>query len=303
MHSRREINQFSILSSALVVFAFLLLLIASCGKKEETATTKVEGTTSTESPSTPSTTATPGDTSHAAAPAPDTAAKAGALSGKALAGQKIFYNTSFGKVKVACAGCHADGFPTTKDARIRTGATLAGVASRTSTWNGLVKGSDLKARAYGADICAAVYQERAEEVIAKALAPSDIEALNEYFAAINANPGAVTKNIPVQWVSKPAFSDEEEIDEKAAKPALKAIMKLAGDPAAGQAIFARTCQYCHGVKEKKVGPALAKPFEELEFAVKTIRVGSGAMPFYAKDRLSDQQIADVVAYIQQEMGK
>jgi mono/diheme cytochrome c family protein len=57
------------------------------------------------------------------------------------------------------------------------------------------------------------------------------------------------------------------------------------------------------MKEKKVGPPMEKAFEDVQIAAQTIRVGSQAMPFYAKDVLTDQQIADVVAYVQEQLGK
>jgi len=81
------------------------------------------------------------------------------------------------------------------------------------------------------------------------------------------------------------------------------ILKLPGDPNTGKDIFGHTCQYCHSLNEKKVGPALSKAFDNAQMGARAIRCGSGAMPFFAKDILTDQQIADVVAYLQQQLGK
>jgi len=68
-------------------------------------------------------------------------------------------------------------------------------------------------------------------------------------------------------------------------------------------VFTNTCQYCHEMNEKKVGPAMAKEMDDPRAAAKSVRCGSGAMPFYTNDILSDQQIADVLAYIEQQLGK
>src|ERR1700728_1401882 len=87
-----------------------------------------------------------------------------AITGLALAGQKIFYSTSYGKIKDACAGCHTDGEAATNDSRIRPGYTLVGVTRRTSTWNGAFKGDGLAKNAYGATMCAVMYQHKGDDL-------------------------------------------------------------------------------------------------------------------------------------------
>ncbi len=241
------------------------------------------------------------DTGKQAAPS-QTAQSSAALSGLALAGQKIFYNTGYGSIKDACASCHSDGQSTTKDARLRAGKTLVGVTSRTSTWNGAFKGEALAKSAYGATMCAVMYQHKGDD-LGTAIPKADIEALNAYFDAIKNNPGAMTGNLNIAWVTKPALHEEDEIDLKAATAAAKKIMMLPGDPIAGKSIFTNTCLYCHEMNEKKVGPPMAKEMEDPRMAAQSVRCGSGAMPFYTSDILSDQQIADAIAYVQQQLGK
>ena len=233
---------------------------------------------------------------------PQTASASAAISGLALAGQKIFYSTSYGKIKDACASCHTDGLPTTKDARLRCGHTLVGITSRASTWNGVFKSDALQKNAYGATMCAAMYEHKGDDV-GTVMPKADIDALNAYFDAIKNNPGGITSDLKIAWVTKPAIHEEDNIDEKAATAAAKKIMMLPGDPAAGKVVFTNTCQYCHEMKEKKVGPALATEMDDPRAAAESVRCGSGAMPFYTSDILSDQQIADVIGYIQQQLGK
>ncbi len=224
------------------------------------------------------------------------------MSNLALIGQKIFYSTTYGKIKDACASCHVDGEPATKDARLRPGHSLVGVTSRTTTWNGAFKGEGLVKNAYGATMCAVMYEHRGDD-LATVIPKSDIEALNAYFDAIKNNPGPITSDLKILWVTKPAIHEEDNIDEQAATAAAKKIMMLPGDPVVGKNVFIRSCQYCHEMNEKKVGPAMAKEMDDPRAAAKSVRCGSGAMPFYTSDILSDQQIADAIAYVQQQLGK
>ncbi|MDP4235633.1 MAG: c-type cytochrome, partial [Bacteroidota bacterium] len=226
--------------AALLAFVSLISL-QSCSKSDKPA-----GTTTDSSKTT--TTTTPAPSTDATAPA--------ALSDKAKKGQLLYYNTSLGKVKVACATCHSDGSAKTQGNQIRQGHTLAGVTSRTATWNGMYKGDNLKKFAYGASLCAAVFQKRADiKTVDKALSADEVDALNEYLAAINTAPGAMTSNLKIQWVGKPTFSDEAP-DEKIAKPGITAIMKLPGDPAKGETVFGASCGTCHSISDKKIGPPM-----------------------------------------------
>ncbi len=276
------------------IVAISLLGLQSCKKddKPQSAEQKVDSAMKNQPAATTTT-----DTSKAAA------ASSMTLNDKAKKGQAIFYNAGFGKMKASCAMCHSDGTDKTKDGHTRPGHTLAGVASRTATWNGMYKGEDLKKNAYGARMCAAGFQERAAGNMEKALSADEVDALNEYFAAINANPGAMTNNLSIKWVTKPVFSEDEQLDEKLTKPAVKAIMKLPGDPGKGQTVFQAACASCHDIKAKKVGPSMVDAAQDMNFVAQSIRCGSMAMPFFAKDVLNDQQIADVVAYIQSSVGK
>jgi mono/diheme cytochrome c family protein len=225
------------------------------------------------------------------------------LNDKAKKGQLLFFNTSLGKVKVACATCHTDGTPKTQNNQIRQGHTLAGVASRTATWNGMYKGDNLKKYAYGASLCVAIFQGRADGDIDKALSADEVDALNEYFSAINGASGAMTSNLKIQWAAKVMTKQEDSPDPNIAKPIVKAIMKLPGDPAAGETIFGKSCGTCHSIKDKKIGPPMAKAAKDMNYVAQTVRFGSGNMAFYAKDVISDQQIADAIAYIQSQLGK
>ena len=83
-------------------------------------------------------------------------------------------------------------------------------------------------------------------------------------------------------------------------------LKLKGDPTAGKAVFMSAgCVGCHTLADAgakgTVGPNLddAKPSTEL--VVTRVTKGQGAMPPFA-GQLTDQQIADVAAYVTQATG-
>ena len=80
----------------------------------------------------------------------------------------------------------------------------------------------------------------------------------------------------------------------------------AGDPAAGKQVFASAgCTSCHTLKDAgssgSVGPNLDDAKPPLERVVDRVTNGKGAMPPF-KGQLSDQQIADVAAYVVQATG-
>ena len=227
---------------------------------------------------------------------------AAALSDKAKKGQLIYFNTSLGKRKMACATCHSDGTPKTAGSQIRQGHTLAGVTSRKATWNGMYKGDNLKKYAYGGALCAFAF-EKAGTSAENSLSADDIDVLNEYLASLNDQSGAMKTDLKILWAVKPVFKEDAMPDEKIAKPIVKSIMKLAGDPTSGKSVFDQSCGTCHGMTDKKIGPPMTKAAQDMNNVVQTVRFGSGNMAFYAKDILNDQQVADVIAYIQSAMGK
>jgi mono/diheme cytochrome c family protein len=270
--------------------AFLLLALQTltgCAKKEEAAPGKDQNIES----KVDSALGTPAPAAEAAPAAPE-AAPAGDASS---AGAKLFTSTSLGKIKSSCASCHSTGG---SDLRIKPGHTLAGVTKRTSTWNGMYKGADLEKNAYGGNLCATLFQNKKG-----GLSAAEVTSINEYLKSLETAPGAMTKNLTIAWAAKPTLKADEMIDDKLAKTVLKAIMKTPGDVSAGETVFAKACASCHSFKEKVVGPKFTADIAgDPEIIASGIRFGSNAMPFFAKDKLTDQQVADVVAYIQATAG-
>jgi mono/diheme cytochrome c family protein len=75
-----------------------------------------------------------------------------------------------------------------------------------------------------------------------------------------------------------------------------------GDAAAGKDVFARACNQCHPNANAGIGPALFGPqfaqrYPDDSAIAAVIRQGKGGMPAIAASTLSDQDLANVVAYI------
>jgi mono/diheme cytochrome c family protein len=89
------------------------------------------------------------------------------------------------------------------------------------------------------------------------------------------------------------------------EPATPAF-KLKGDPTAGKTIFQQSgCGGCHTLADAgatgTVGPNLDQAKPDYRLATARITLGKGSMPSF-KGQLSDQQIADVAAYVVQASG-
>lgn len=87
------------------------------------------------------------------------------------------------------------------------------------------------------------------------------------------------------------------------QPTTEKVEVPKGDPAAGAEVFASAgCGSCHVLAAAgtsgTVGPNLDEVKPTAEKAYVQIRDGGGGMPPY-KDQLSEQQIADVTAYVVQ----
>ncbi len=78
-----------------------------------------------------------------------------------------------------------------------------------------------------------------------------------------------------------------------------------GDPAAGKSVFITNCGGCHTLADAgtsgTVGPNLDDAQPDVTLVVDRVTNGQGAMPPF-KGTLSDQQIADVSAYVAQTAG-
>jgi mono/diheme cytochrome c family protein len=96
----------------------------------------------------------------------------------------------------------------------------------------------------------------------------------------------------------------------AAPPAATAppeTQAAAGDPAAGEAVFASAgCSGCHTLAAAgatgTVGPNLDEAKPPLDLILDRVANGGGVMPAFA-GQLSEQQIRDVAAFVSQNAGR
>ena len=112
----------------------------------------------------------------------------------------------------------------------------------------------------------------------------------------------VAQMTAVVWVTGTQSIEEAHAAEEDGHEAPSAE----GDAAAGKAVFdSAGCASCHALAdagaEGNVGPNLDETKPDAALVVDRVTNGSGAMPSFA-DQLSEEQIADVAAYVSSVAG-
>ena len=86
--------------------------------------------------------------------------------------------------------------------------------------------------------------------------------------------------------------------EPAAPPAPPAPpVAKPGDVTAGQAVFQQNCEACHPGGNEGVGPQLRGQGLPEDRIRTQVRQGGGAMPAFPPERINEQQLNDLVAYV------
>ena len=228
------------------------------------------------------------------------------LGDKAQLGRELFHDPTFkGTIppKVAtglsCADCHAD-FDEAKesDGLIRSGHSVVGVPHRGTAKGGMISAADFKRAAGGGGFCYQHFLQRVrpDKVNPTAIPAEHAEALMAYFEAISGdNKG-------------PQF-EMEMLDDEAKVAAGEKIAAMSGDTENGWKLYGRACVVCHptpkksGIGTRIVSSRLPRDIDKTVVRwAKTIRGGGATlMPFYASDILSDQDIADIVAFLREQL--
>lgn len=227
------------------------------------------------------------------------------LSEKAQLGRELFHDPTFkGTLEpkkatgLSCASCHADFDDAAEpDGLIRAGHSVVGVPHRGEAKGGMIKGADFARAAGGGGFCYEHFLQRVpgDKVNPTAIPAEHAEALMAYFEAISGdNKG-------------PQFT-MEMLDNDAKKAAGEQIVAMDGDTTKGWELFGRACVTCHPTARKAgIGPQLVRSRAPRDidktmsrWAAK-IRGGGSLMPFYASDILSDQEIADIIAFLRAEI--
>ncbi|MDQ3019164.1 MAG: c-type cytochrome [Bacteroidota bacterium] len=220
----------------------------------------------------------------------DTSKKTSTTSGRDSPGKEIFYKKSADN-NIACADCHSDGTnngnPLTKYF-----SNIQGANKRVSTYHGMFKGEDVVNNAGGATVCWESYLR-----MKTPLTKEQISALNDYYASVAGSGSAA--EMMYETIALPTR------DKTKLKDAQKIVMDLKGDAVKGEQGFNNACGFCHAENAtvKKV-PSILEDFEgNVKSIVYNARLGDGAMPFFKTQSLSDQEVADISAYIMQKSGK
>jgi mono/diheme cytochrome c family protein len=74
------------------------------------------------------------------------------------------------------------------------------------------------------------------------------------------------------------------------------ITSLTGDAASGKTLYVAQCQACHGSNGTARADAAGEAKNNPSGAAAVILDGEDAMPGF-QDKLSDQQVADILAYL------
>lgn len=213
-------------------------------------------------------------------------------------GREIFYDVNYGTTGLACANCHAD-FDDVKfpDDKIRPGHNLVGAHQRKIAWYGRFRGDALSRTAGGAGLCVVMYQRKTgARTPFDALSVEDAEALMAYFEFIS--EGIEVEKLTSQPFVLP-WEDESKRREKL-DSLNKRILNLQGNPENGEIIYQKACDQCHS-EDVAIGPPLFAVKITPEKIIEMVRAGSPSasktpMPFFTSDKLTDQQIADLIAF-------
>ena len=223
------------------------------------------------------------------------------MSEKAKMGRALFSDPSFGGTLdpakasgLSCSDCHADfDEATNPDGRIRAGHSIIGVPHRGTAKGGMITADIFERAAGGGGFC---YQHFLQKIPSDKVDPTAIPeeqsaALMAYFAHVSGDNKGPQFQIAM-------------LDKDAASAAADKIMEMKGDAQKGWKLYAQACNVCHPTAKKAgIGSQLVKrrPPRDLEkrkhqIAV-YVRKGGFIMPYFSEDRLSDQAIADIVAFI------
>ena len=217
------------------------------------------------------------------------------IRGQASSGRQLFYSSALSTNGLSCAHCHAD-FDEGKqnDGRIRAAHSLYNGAGRDTWWGEAPEQPDsFPNMAAAALICIEDYMRSPQKLTAQQLLD-----LQKY----------------LEHITKRPVSSPQAIAPAADKTGLYPGFE-GGNKFKGRDYFYAACHSCHPNGNKGIAPAVPRD-REPAFYAKKIREGNGLgavlsgldpnaydrrsglfMPFFGADRLDNEKISDIIAYI------
>ncbi|MGB9696678.1 MAG: c-type cytochrome [Ignavibacteria bacterium] len=215
----------------------------------------------------------------------------GNLNPIAQKGKDLFYAASK-ENGLKCADCHSDG-TNTNSPLTKYFSNVIGANKRQSTYGGKFVGNEVAKNAGGATVCWKQYLLNDEP-----LTEEQVQSLNEYFTFLLKEGTPTESKYTTIALPKP---DKEKF-KKEDKPR---ILALQGNKIKGEQIFKEACAFCHSEESTvKKTPKLKKfDVDRVDPIAFHVRLGVKAMPFFVYEKFSDQDIADVSAYILAQLKK
>ena len=115
--------------------------------------------------------------------------------------------------------------------------------------------------------------------------------------AVSACGGATAQPTAAPTAAKAPAAQPTAAPAAATKPAAQPGT-TAGNVAAGKAVFDQNCNSCHPNGGSGAGPSLKGRNLSAQRIENQVRRGGGGMPAFSQSQISDQQLQDLVAYIQ-----
>lgn len=204
-------------------------------------------------------------------------------------GERYFVDVNIGGAgnAVSCAACHAVhderlGLAEPVSKQVPPASSLWGVAKRASLWRGIGRSPG-----HAASLCARMFMLRSDN-----LAPEVETTIGAYLTALSKDP-------------LPAHDYSPAIGAKRKTVAATAAELPKGDLRRGPALVQRTCARCHG--KGKMRPELTPGLYTRELIAGRVRGARGndavQMPAYDSDRLTDSELADIIAFLTDEKQK
>ncbi len=204
-------------------------------------------------------------------------------------GQEIFRDRKLGESGIACMDCHTDYDEESKnDGRVRAGHSVLGAHRRAQTWNGEFTGDALRRTAAGAAKCAFQFQARGQN-IETALSADEAAALMAFYEYISPEDEPPMLN----WTAV-TYPGDPDFNAEAFDKEIETIESLRGDAVHGERVFGMACAFCH---ENGLGAPMRVVKRKVEHLPRAVRSGDETMPFFSRDKLTDQDIADIKAFI------